>query len=104
MVATGRGIDMRNLVVLIASFMLAATAPVVAQKVDVSTITCKAFFEDEKSAPLIMMWLDGYYSSDDADPVVDFDAMKAKMEKLAAFCAKNPTLGLITAAEPIFSK
>jgi acid stress chaperone HdeB len=97
-------LSMKQLIGLALGFTLAATASAFAQKVDVSTITCEAFFKDEKTVPLVMMWLDGYYSGDDADPVVDFDAMKQKMEKLAAFCAKNPTLGLITAAEPIFSQ
>ena len=83
---------------------LVCGSPALAQKIDLSTITCKAFLEDEKSQQLIMMWLDGYYSTQDSDPVVDFDAMKGKMQKLAEFCSKNPTIGLITAVEPIFEE
>jgi acid stress chaperone HdeB len=41
----------------------------------------------------------GYYSDQDAPPVVDFDKMKEDAAKLAGYCAKNPTVGLITAAE-----
>ena len=45
------------------------------------------------------MWLDGYFTADEDPVVVDFDIAKTKAEKLNAYCAKHPTLNLITAAE-----
>jgi acid stress chaperone HdeB len=84
---------------IVTAALLAAT-PVQAQKVDLSTITCKQFLDMNKdSIGLIMMWMAGYYSDQDAPPVVDFDKMKEDAEKLAGYCAKNPSVGLITAAE-----
>ena len=47
------------------------------------------------------MWLDGYYTEDEDKAIIDFDKMKTKGEKLGAYCARNPTHGLITAAEDI---
>jgi acid stress chaperone HdeB len=51
-----------------------------------------------------MMWLDGYFTGEDDPAVVDFDQMKQKSEKLGEYCAKNPTHGLLTAAEEVMEK
>jgi acid stress chaperone HdeB len=80
--------------------VLVAVTPVQAQKVDLSTITCKQFLEmNKESVGLILMWMAGYYADQDAPPVVDFEKMKEDAAKLAAYCGKNPSVGLITAAE-----
>jgi acid stress chaperone HdeB len=80
-------------------------APAHAQKLDLSTITCKQFIESSKeNIGLILMWLTGYMADTDDPPVVDFDKMKTDGEKLGAYCAKNPTIGLMTAAEEVMDK
>jgi acid stress chaperone HdeB len=85
---------------IVTAAMFAAATPAQAQKVDLSTITCKQFLEmKQESVSLILMWLAGYYSDSDAPPIVDFDKMKDDAGKLSGYCAKNPTVGLITAAE-----
>ena len=85
---------------IITAALLAAATPAQAQKVDLSTISCKQFLEmKQDSISLILMWMAGYYSDQDAPPIVDFDKMKEDAGKLAAYCAKNPDIGLITAAE-----
>ena len=85
---------------IVTATVLAAATPAQAQKVDLSTITCKQFLEmSRESVSLILMWMAGYYSDQDAPPVVDFDKMKEDATKLGGYCAKNPTVGLITAAE-----
>ena len=91
---------MKILSAIITATVLAAVTPAQAQKVDLSTITCKQFLEmNKESIGGILMWMAGYYSDQDASPIVDFDKMKEDAEKLAGYCAKNPTVGLITAAE-----
>ena len=82
-----------------------ATAPsAYAQVVDVSTITCKDFTAQKKDGMVaIMMWLSGYYTKDDDPTVIDFDKVKTKTDKLADYCAKNPAIGLVPAAEPILA-
>ena len=75
-----------------------------AQVVDVSTITCKDFSAQKKDEMLaIMMWLTGYYTKDDDPTVIDFVKVKAKTDKIADYCAKNPAVGLVPAAEPILA-
>ena len=80
--------------------LLAAATPVQAQKADLSTITCKQFLDMSKDdIGAILMWMAAYYADQDAPPIVDFDKMKEDAGKLAGYCANNPTVGLITAAE-----
>lgn len=81
---------------------LLAAAPASAQVLDLSTITCQRFIDyDKDNIGVIMMWMDGYFSDENAPPVIDFGRMKTRAEKLAQYCVRNPTIGLITAAEPI---
>ena len=72
-------------------------APTYAQKVDVSTVKCRdmATHSPEKNA-LILMWLQGYYSDEDASPIIDFDKMLKDEKKLVAYCEKIQT----TASSP----
>jgi acid stress chaperone HdeB len=79
--------------------------PASAQVVDLSTIKCKEFLESNKeTVGDIMMWLDGYFTGEDDPAIVDFDKMKQKGEKLGEYCAKNPTHGLLTAADEVMAK
>ena len=77
-------------------------APTYAQKVDVSTVKCRdmATHSPEKNA-LILMWLQGYYSDEDASPIIDFDKMLKDEKKLVAYCEKNPDHSIITAADQV---
>ncbi len=90
--------------VFVAATLLAAAAAD-AQVVDLSTIKCKDFTElPKETVNAIMMWLDGYFTDEEDPAVVDFDKMKAKAEKLGAFCVQNPKMGLMTAAENVMAK
>jgi acid stress chaperone HdeB len=85
--------------------MMWASGPVAAEQVDMSTITCKKFFEYSKeNIGLMLMWLDGYYKDEDDDPIVDFDKMAQDSKKLGEYCGKNPTHSIITAAEKTLLK
>lgn len=88
---------------LLISATLACVAPATAQKVDLSTITCKQFLTSSKeNIGLILMWMTGYYADQEAPPVIDFDKMKSDAGKVAEYCSTNPDHGLITAAEEVF--
>jgi acid stress chaperone HdeB len=94
----------------LASAVLIATVlflpdPASAQVVDLSTIKCKDFLDSGKETiGYVMMWLDGYFTGEDDPAVVDLARMKQKGEKLGDYCAKNPTHGLLTAAEEVMEK
>ena len=78
-------------------------APAAAEKLDLSTMTCEQFIHaDEQTIMVTLAWLDAYYKTDDDPPVIDTDKFVKNAEKLAGFCAKSPSLGLITAADEVF--
>jgi acid stress chaperone HdeB len=84
--------------------MLCVTVPAQAQKqqFDLSTMTCKRFFEyDKDNLAIMLMWLDGYYADEDAPPIVDFDKMGENSKKLGEYCGKNPDHSVITAADKV---
>jgi acid stress chaperone HdeB len=90
--------------VVVAAGLLAA-APTNAQVVDLSTLKCKQFIElPKETINAVAMWLDGYLTDEEDPAVVDFDKMKAKAERLAAYCAQSPEMSLMTAAENVMSK
>ena len=98
---------MKRLLMLTVAVTFCAALPAQAQKqqFDLSVMTCKRFFEYNKdNLSLMLMWLDGYYSEDDAPPIVDFDKMGANSKKLGEYCAANPTIGLITATDKLFGQ
>jgi acid stress chaperone HdeB len=90
----------RFLSIILTAAVLALSSPAQAQKVDLSTLPCKDFITmDINHVMGIMMWMTGYYSDQDASPIIDFDKMKGDLQKLIEYCRANPTMGLITAAE-----
>ena len=91
------------LAVLIA--MTVCPAPASAQVIDLSTIKCKDFLDSGKeTVSHIVMWLDGYFTNEDDPAVVDFHKMKEKGARLGEYCTKNPTHGLLTAAEEVMER
>jgi acid stress chaperone HdeB len=81
-------------------------APVAqAQTVDLSKTSCKEFLSSGKDGiSIIWAWLYGYYSDQDADPVIDFKVLVAQGQKLAEACQKAPQSDVISAAKPIYEK
>jgi acid stress chaperone HdeB len=73
-----------------------------AQVLDLSTVTCKQFFEGNKDRlDFVVAWLLGYYMDENDPPVLDFGKMKDRAAKLGAYCATNPDHGLVTAADSV---
>lgn len=93
---------MKKLSVLLVAVALIAPLPAQAQQLDLATVTCKDFTSsDKETIGLILMWLEGYYSEENAKPVVNFDKMKVDGGKLGEYCGKNPGHSLITAADEV---
>ncbi len=89
--------------VLALAFLLASLGSAAAEKWDLSTMTCQQFLgSDKPTISVILTWLDAYYKDDDAPPVIDTDKFARNAEKLAIYCAGNPQIGLITAADNLF--
>jgi acid stress chaperone HdeB len=93
---------MRALFASICLFALTTTMPASAQVLDLSTVKCKDFVESgERNISLILMWIQGYYTEEDDPPLIDFDKMAENGKKLGEYCGKNPSAGLITAADEV---
>ena len=91
---------MKKILILATAALLASAIPAQAQKLDVSTIKCRELASSSKEKiALILMWLQGYYSDEDASPIVDFDKMGKDAKAIGEYCEKNPDHSVITAAE-----
>jgi acid stress chaperone HdeB len=88
---------------LVAAALLAAV-PADAQVVDLSTLSCKQFIElPKETLNAVTLWLDAFLTDEEETAVIDFDKMKDKAERLAAYCAQNPETSLMTAAEHVMA-
>lgn len=75
------------------------------QVVDLATITCEQFMKnDEDTIGAIIFWLNGYYKAEDDPATIDFGDMQSRAKELGAYCATNPSHGLITAADEILGE
>ena len=89
---------------LLAATLLAAPAAM-AESLDLSTIKCQEFLSSGKdNIAIIITWLDGYYKEQNDPPILDFTKFGKDSEKLAKYCAENPSIGLITAADKTLGK
>lgn len=90
---------MKKILPLATAAMLSVALPVHAQKLDVSTVKCNDFVSSgAENIAMILMWLQGYFSEEDASPIVDFDKLGKDANLIGEYCAKNPEHSVITAA------
>ena len=90
--------------ILVVAALLAA-APADAQVIDLSALTCKQFIElPKETLNAVTLWLDAYLTDEEESAVIDFDKMKGKAERLAAYCAQNSEMSLMAAAENVMDK
>src|SRR2546422_7606561 len=94
---------MRTFPALAIAIALSAAAPAQAQVADLSKTSCKEFLESGKDGIMIIWsWLYGYYTDQDADPVVDFAKLTAQGTKLVEACKNSPSKDIISVAETIY--
>jgi|SRR5208282_593802 len=87
------------------SGLLIAGHPAAAETIDLSTWSCAKFLAaDKHDIGVILSWLDGYYRDEDDPPVIDTDKFVANAKKLGRYCSEHPDIGLITAADELFSQ
>ena len=84
---------------------LLVAGPANAQAINLATMKCNAFIELSKDTiAAVTMWLDGYFTDEEDAAVFEPDKVKVKAEKLTNYCAQNPKLILMIAAEEIMAK
>jgi acid stress chaperone HdeB len=89
----------------LAAMMLAAAPAMADNNLDLSKVTCKDFLAAGKdNISIILTWLDAYYLSKDAPPVIDFDRMAKSGAALGKYCGENSDATLSKAADQVMSK
>ncbi|HEY4855120.1 MAG TPA: HdeA/HdeB family chaperone [Xanthobacteraceae bacterium] len=82
-----------------------AVGAVHGQIINLSMLKCKDFIElPKETIASLTVWLDGYYTDEEDAAVFEPDKLKVKTEKLTAFCAQNPKIGVMAAAEGVMAK
>jgi acid stress chaperone HdeB len=92
---------------ILAAALLLTASPLLAEdsKIDMKKLSCKQFSGyDKDNMSIIMMWLEGYYTGDEEDPVIDFGKMAGDTAHLLVYCGDHPDDDIITAAEDVLGK
>jgi len=81
------------------------SAPAAANKINLSSLTCKQFQAANKDdVGIILAWLDGYYRAEDDPPIIDTGQFAANAKKLGDYCAVHPDTPLITVTDTLFER
>ena len=90
---------------LLAAALLLSAAPAQAVVLDLSTMTCKQFIEGgDDEIKMVLTWMDGWYKGDEDEAIIDTEVFVANAKKFGAFCAANPNISIVNAAEKILGK
>jgi acid stress chaperone HdeB len=90
---------------LATSTLVMSQAPANAVVLDLSTLTCKQFLEGgDDEIKMVLTWMDGWYKGDEDEAIIDTDVFVDNAKKFGTFCAANPTISIVNAAEKILGK
>jgi acid stress chaperone HdeB len=87
---------------LFAAALLLSSVPAHAVVLDLSTMTCKQFIEGgDDEIKMVLTWMDGWYKGDEDEAIIDTEVFVANAKKFGTFCAANPSISIVNAAEKI---
>ena len=90
---------------LFAAALLLSSAPAHAVVLDLSTMSCKQFIEGgDDEIKMVLTWMDGWYKGDEDEAIIDTEVFVANAKKFGTFCAANPSIRIVNAAEKILGK
>lgn len=79
--------------------------PAQAETIDLATVKCSELGTmDEQGATFMFTWLLGYASGQAGTTTMDLSAMESLGTKIGEYCAKNPEVGLLSAATEVMSE
>jgi acid stress chaperone HdeB len=88
--------------ILFAAALALPSMPAHAVVLDLSTMTCKQFIEGSPDEiKMVLTWMDGWYKGDSDEAIIDTDVFVANAKKFGTFCAANPSISIVNAAEKI---
>jgi acid stress chaperone HdeB len=94
-----KGLNMKRILVaaLLSAFSL---SPVLAESVDMSTITCEQLMSGSgEDAGNLLIWVDGWLAGQADETMLDSETLGAQVEGIAAICQDNPAMSIINAAK-----
>lgn len=90
---------------LFASAVMFSSAPAGAVVFDLSTLSCKQFIDGgDDEIKMVLTWLDGWYKGDSDEAIIDTDVFIDNAKKFGKYCAENPSVSIVNAAEKILGK
>ena len=93
---------MKTATILFAAALTFSSAPAHAVVLDLSTMTCKQFLDGgDDTIKMVLTWMDGWYKGDSDEAIIDTDVFVENARKFGAFCATNPNISIVNAAEKI---
>lgn len=94
-----------TLSMLFAAALSLSCVPAHATKLDLSTMTCKQFLDSgDDTIKLVLTWMDGWYKGDEDNAIIDTDVFVDNAKQIGAYCGKNPTVSVVTAADEVLGK
>jgi acid stress chaperone HdeB len=92
-------------VTLFAAILALSSVPAHAVVLDLSTMSCKQFIEGgDDEIKMVLTWMDGWYKGDEDEAIIDTEVFVANAKKFGTFCATNPSISIVNAAEKILGK
>ena len=94
---------MKRAIILSAAAILTVLAsPARSETIDLSTLSCKQFLESgDDGIKMVLTWMDGWYKGDSDEAIIDTNVFVENAKKFGAFCATNPNISIVNAAEKI---
>ena len=90
---------------LFAAALVMPSVPAHAVVIDLSTMSCKQFIESSPDEiKMVLTWMDGWYKGDSDEAIIDTEVFVANAKKFGTFCAANPAISIVNAAEKILGK
>ena len=90
---------------LFAAAVVMPSVPARAVVIDLSTMSCKQFIESSPDEiKMVLTWMDGWYKGDSDEAIIDTEVFVANAKKFGTFCAANPAISIVNAAEKILGK
>jgi acid stress chaperone HdeB len=101
----GEKIMKTTISMLFAAGLLLSSVPAHAVVLDLSTLSCKQFLEGgDDEIKMVLTWMDGWYKGDEDTAIIDTNVFVENAKKFGAYCAANPTISIVNAAEEILGK
>ncbi len=86
----------------VAAALLAASPAAAIGSIDVSELSCEQFTGyDDDNRGIVMMWFEGYYTEEDEDPTIDFDAMASHLAQILIKCEEDPAAKVLDLTDDI---